>query len=1768
MNHSATLRILGILTLAIYGAGCPNSSEKQRFCFEDGVCIEPDGSRVLADGRPVCERDGSCEGPATPTPSDPTLPPLPEPGPQGVECDCEPSSLDGDGDCIPDDLERSGGGSDPTLWDTDGDEVGDGCEDINHNGTLDQVDGRPVESDPRNSDSDDDGLPDGIEDADHDGSRGASETSPIRRDSDGDGIDDGEEDQNQNGVVEPWEDVDGDGCFTPGVDSPGEMNPRLLDSDVDGIADHAEDSNGDGQWSVGETSPWLSDTDCDGLGDGQEDVNRNGYLNSHETDPTMADTDGDGLLDGIEDANHNGIWEPGVETHPLRLDTDGDEIPDGVEDRDHDGVVDRFVDANGNGCWDQGEQAGESDPRLVDSDADGLEDALEDSNRDGECLWALRSDALAPGQRQVLVESCAFLPDSDCDGLADGQEDLNRNGQRDLGELDPLREDTDRDGLADGCGGRAQVPFCEDANNDGVFDPETETNPLVSDTDGDGLVDGCEARFGGCDASDCGTNPRLGDSDGDGFSDGEEDLNKNCRYEPGGVFGVTDPRVADSAPSAGGVEWSRWSVCGQQNQRPVSQVTSSRPTHDYRLALDVEQVWSGQQCPGGEDSECTNGDVDSIRCVDMRCVVDVPYLVQAFGEDTNGNGFNPNDVADELWGHLFQSPRRSVQEPADTRILNSDVYGFVLMRESRQSLDDALDQFRNSLRSSYGEVEEVGVLTARPAHDDLSAAPVLMAQRQLRVQLEQGRSALAFRNELLVERFLNGVLPQPDDVPPVVDPVYGNIVCATSFRCYRQFTVYINLVKRVNQVGSGGEPALIYTVALTPNDSSLSHEAFRLYDDRLLTLEDITGGSSLARFDAELSSTCETHEKTSAAADILWVVDDSRSMQQMIGRLESAAEQAQALLQSNAGIVDFRLALTTTNAASGARTRCAEGCDAMCQPTDAAFNSTCRDWCADQSVGCLSAGVDAEGDLLQHRLPGGGGTFYYEDNLYLDCDSRTDGQHRYMNSCDGEPGFDAFFGGERVLSAHAGFHGSDLNASCSSAPMDLSYRIVEGEVACANQEECYCERLTQSCTDGPAILVSQMCDLIRSMGGLPSSVEESNGARPHSAPEHGIRSARRLLERMLPALPYDYSGTEYEPGKHLRLSCSESECGPCSPGVGECPVVPLLTVFLSDEEDFWFKDDCERNAESADLTQLPELCYWVDGDPATQEPCTEAYCDGEGFLTAPPAGYAPDSYATSDEVNFSQQWRNAEAPECSNNAAFRYTTCVADPCTGITGVNAQQRCLDWNTGDGDVCRWTNGVCENICAQHASENSCAANARCRWEQAYDEGMAQIKPCLLATPINDCRACKRLRRMNESLQGDPELSAGFEDLGTVYAIVRDKGAQGFGELGSLVQDECKGGPISWGRGDGQAYRDLAINTYGRTQNICAPSYLDFMHNLTSDIAVMSVPYGLEKAPLGATIRVGIARPRSEGGYGLIEVPRSRTQGFFYSASTRSIGFKSDPVDGACGDGDCTEDGVIEPAEILFAQSAEHVPRTGDRLFVTYQSWRPLPCADACAVDETCVRASCQSCEDAGSCVGLAAECPAGYTCEGGNCEQTCQPGELIDVCVPDSRCGSCATLNGEGECVPLADPCVCPPEDTVMCAPEGVNTCPMGFSCSESCGCDAIPTCDGGFELSGEVPACAPAHACCEQWEGDAQGCYDYASEQLCEGDADCYVDAGGTCGYVYETCCQPGETLQCIEAAEGSGFEVYCAPTCICEPGCELDEYCNVELGCLCMKNSP
>lgn len=183
----------------------------------------------------------------------------------------------------------------------------------------------------------------------------------------------------------------------------------------------------------------------------------------------------------------------------------------GAEDTDEDGILDRVEDENG--CLDKNTPDADKDP-----DEDGLLNLAELSARTDPCE-----------------------ADTDGDTINDKAE-LDRKDGGEAAPTNPRKKDTDGDTLADNV---------ETDTGTFVSATDTGTDPLRADSDDDGLTDGQEV------AADLGTDPTKTDTDGDGFDDGAE------------VRAESDPKDASSIPTIGLVGW--WPLDGTLNDRSESE---------------------------------------------------------------------------------------------------------------------------------------------------------------------------------------------------------------------------------------------------------------------------------------------------------------------------------------------------------------------------------------------------------------------------------------------------------------------------------------------------------------------------------------------------------------------------------------------------------------------------------------------------------------------------------------------------------------------------------------------------------------------------------------------------------------------------------------------------------------------------------------------------------------------------------------------------------------------------------------------------------------------------------------------------------------------------------------------------------------------------------------------------------------------------------------------------------------------------------------------
>lgn len=285
------------------------------------------------------------------------------------------ASGDPDGDGVPNAEDNCPDVANPEQEDSDGDGIGDACDDDNPVGTGDPdgdglasfEDNCPFVSNAGQEDGDGDGVGDvcdncpDLENPAHDDPTDCNNDGDtddpgegIREqcDRDGDGVgdacDNAPDDPNPN-----QEDGDGDGVGDAGDNCPNDFNPDQADLDGDGIGDECEgDRDGDGVPDAEDNclsvnNPDQSDRDGDGIGDAcdnapdtpnpnQEDGDGDGVGDVEDNcpdafNPTQADGDGDGVGDACDNCPN------AANENQADLDGDGDgDVCDG--DRDSDGV--------------------------------------------------------------------------------------------------------------------------------------------------------------------------------------------------------------------------------------------------------------------------------------------------------------------------------------------------------------------------------------------------------------------------------------------------------------------------------------------------------------------------------------------------------------------------------------------------------------------------------------------------------------------------------------------------------------------------------------------------------------------------------------------------------------------------------------------------------------------------------------------------------------------------------------------------------------------------------------------------------------------------------------------------------------------------------------------------------------------------------------------------------------------------------------------------------------------------------------------------------------------------------------------------------------------------------------------------------------------------------------------------------------------------------------------------------------------------------------
>ncbi len=218
----------------------------------------------------------------------------------------DPSTVDTDGDGMPDNWENSNG-LDPLVDDSSDDEEPDGLSNLQE---------YTLGTDPQDSDSDNDGMPDGWE--------VDNSLNPLSDDADDDADGDLLLNLQEYSLLTNslwsavWTNVSGSASnFSFGM--PGSTDPQNTDSDNDGLSDFYEITTNAAITNLYITNPNDWDTDGDGLSDGWELAQSpagNPLVPALPTD----DSDNDGLTNSVEIALGT---DPANANDPIFVDDDG-----------------------------------------------------------------------------------------------------------------------------------------------------------------------------------------------------------------------------------------------------------------------------------------------------------------------------------------------------------------------------------------------------------------------------------------------------------------------------------------------------------------------------------------------------------------------------------------------------------------------------------------------------------------------------------------------------------------------------------------------------------------------------------------------------------------------------------------------------------------------------------------------------------------------------------------------------------------------------------------------------------------------------------------------------------------------------------------------------------------------------------------------------------------------------------------------------------------------------------------------------------------------------------------------------------------------------------------------------------------------------------------------------------------------------------------------------------------------------------------------------
>lgn len=467
--------------------------------------------------------------------------------------------------------------------------------------------------------------------------------------------------------------------------------------------------------------------------------------------------------------------------------------------------------------------------------------------------------------------------DTDTDVTIDGDDDeIIIDG--DTEEADSIDidlenlKDTDNDGLPD---------LLEDKDQDGVWDENIETNFNDPDTDKDGIPDGVEdANLNGrWDLNE--TDPLRYDTDFDKLSDGEEDLNLNGVVDEG----ETDPRVGDT-DNDGVIDGNELSgnYSNGNSSNPLSTDSDFDGIPDGVEDKNVDGIYQPEDgetdptlvdsdndgTPDGEESVASICQEDQVTVVDLHSNLDGDWTL-ALLPDITYSLLNLSPAAEQI---LYSAAIQDATNKIAGFILSREISGGTL---SEQVSDD------NSL---VEDIPSDGVLNHRGRpYETADGFEAMTSHYTIKTASSQSVSALA--NQIL-GRFSGKDVGSISGLPTDLSA------------SDTEFEVVFETLMRSDRV----IVLLTVTTITAYEDSTTNNSRIRMLD--------LTDGTSVRENQKNTTNGCDPLRGTEPnLVDIIWVVDDSGSMNEDQAAVASAADVF-ANVMTDAGI-DFRVGVTSTD---------------------------------------------------------------------------------------------------------------------------------------------------------------------------------------------------------------------------------------------------------------------------------------------------------------------------------------------------------------------------------------------------------------------------------------------------------------------------------------------------------------------------------------------------------------------------------------------------------------------------------------------------------------------------------------------------------------------------------------------------------------------------------------------------------------------------------------------------------------------------------------